>query len=622
MFRFFSSLFIAILVISNFLIAQETGIYVPPEIQKIYNGNTRSWDGNPGEGYWQNSADYFINVTVDPDSVLVSGDEKIIYHNDSPDTLKTIVMRLYQDIFKRGVARDFGMNPDNMTDGTKIKSLEINGKVLDPDSAGRRTYTNYIVKLPEALAPNSSLEIKFSWEFTLKEKQTLRMGYYRKGGLFISYWYPQVAVYDDIDGWDMTEYTGQVEFYNDFNNYDVKITVPENYLIRATGEMQNGETILKENIYKKYLSALNSDDVVRIITKDDLQNGITKSGEQTWHFKANYVTDFSFACVKDYLWDGVSTVVDESSGRRVLADALYRQEDNHFDAGAYFAKLTVDYLSKELPGVPYPYPHVTSFCNGGRGGGMETPMMTNDGAPKDSTGTLSLIFHEIAHTYFPFYMGINERKYGWMDEGWATFLPTVVTHRFNPKYNHYLRNRRYLQLEVGESTAPLMVLSKYVKGYPLAAGIYGRAFFAYVQLQGLLGDDLFKKAMQEYIERWHGKHPIPYDFFFTFNDAAGEDLGWFWKPWFYEFGYCDFALEKGDGGGLILKMVGTQPANAKVKITYTDGSEDIIVKNAKVWKDGTKEIGIKTNGSKTIKSAELITEKIPDLNENNNSVEF
>ena len=163
---------------------------------------------------------------------------------------------------------------------------------------------------------------------------------------------------------------------------------------------KNTLPFIKENIYKKYLSALNSDDVVRIITKDDLQNGITKSGEQTWHFKANYVTDFSFACVKDYLWDGVSTVVDESSGRRVLTDAIYKYKDNHFHQGAYFSKLNVDYLSKDFPGVPYPYSHVTSFCNGGHGGGMETPMMTNDGAQKDSTGTLSLLFHEIVDKYF------------------------------------------------------------------------------------------------------------------------------------------------------------------------------------------------------------------------------
>ncbi len=192
MFRLLSFLSSTILLITISLTAQEKGIYVSPEIQKIYNGETRSWDGKPGPAYWQNSTDYYLKVTVDPDSVLVSGEGKIIYHNNSPDTLKRIVIRLYQDIFKKGIARDFGMKEDALTDGTKLKKLEVNGSSLDPDSAGRRTYTNYILKLPEKLAPQSNLDINIAWEFTLTEKRTLRMGKYREGGLFIAYWYPQI----------------------------------------------------------------------------------------------------------------------------------------------------------------------------------------------------------------------------------------------------------------------------------------------------------------------------------------------------------------------------------------------------------------------------------------------
>jgi aminopeptidase N len=315
--------------------------------------------------------------------------------------------------------------------------------------------------------------------------------------------------------------------------------------------------------------------------------------------------------------------VDEKSGRRTFADVLYKEGDAHFEQGAYFSKLTVDYLSNELPGVPYPYSHITSFCNGRRGGGMESPMMTNDGAPKDSTNTLSLLFHEIAHTYFPFYMGINERKYAWMDEGWATFLPTVLTHRFNPNYSHYKQNFRcYGFIEGTESQVPPMVLSKTVKGYPLNTAIYGRAFFAYVALEGLLGKDLFKKAIKEYINRWHKKHPLPYDFFFTFNDVAGEDLSWFWKPWFYEFGYCDLGLEQNSEGDFLVKMMGNQPVPVEIKVIYVDGTEQIIKKSTKVWKDGNKEFFLNVDSDKKISSVEIDVEKIPDLNEDNNKIEI
>jgi len=266
---------------------------------------------------------------------------------------------------------------------------------------------------------------------------------------------------------------------------------------------------------------------------------------------------------------------------------------------------------------------ILSFSNGGRGGGIESPMMTNDGAPKDSTNTLSLLFHEIAHTYFPFYMGINERKYAWMDEGWATFLPTVSTNRFNPDYSHYKRTfRRYKFIAGTEREVPPMILSKTVKGYPLVAAIYGRAYFAYVALEDLLGTQLFKKAMKEYINRWNGKHPLPYDFFFTFNDVAGDDLSWFWDPWFYEPGFTDLGLIQNNNGDLIVKMIGNQPVPVAIKIIYEDGSEQIINKSTKVWENEKKEFVLDVDSNKKISSAEIDVEKIPDMNEDNNKIEI
>lgn len=609
-----------VLFLVNNLPAQKPGLYVPPQFQKIYNGSTRSWDGNPGEGYWQNHSDYFLKVNFDPETRIVSGKGEVIYFNDSPDTLKKIVLRLYQDIYKKGIARDWGWGEADLYEGTNIEKLIIGGYELDPDTLGGRTATNWNLKLPEALAPGSKIELEIAWDFILPGTRPIRMGAYREGGYFIAYWYPQISVYDDVDGWDLTEYTGSVEFYNDFNNYEIEITVPENFLIRATGEMLNAKEILIKKIYNSYIDALNSDDVVRIITPEDIAEGpITKAGSHTWLYKAQNVSDFTFACVKNHLWDGVSVIADSTTGRRTFADVIYKEEDTSFNEGAYFSKLSVESLSNDLPGIPFPYSHITSFCNGTRDGGMESPMMTNDGAPENKARLLGLLDHEIAHTYFPFYMGINERKYGWMDEGWASFLPKKLIKKIFPESNFYRYPFwRYSPVMGKEDDVPLMIPSKFVKGAPLTATIYGKAFFAYTVLENLLGEELFKKAMQEYIKRWNGKHPLPHDFFFTFNDVAGEDLSWLWNPWFYEFGYCDLGAGQNEEGEYIVKLIGNQPVPVEVVINYQDDSEQLIKQNPGIWRDDNTEFVLPIEEGKKIKSIKIDSTRIPDLNPENN----
>jgi aminopeptidase N len=303
----------------------------------------------------------------------------------------------------------------------------------------------------------------------------------------------------------------------------------------------------------------------------------------------------------------------------VFTDVLFKEADLNFNEGAYFSKIIVEYLSNELPGVQFPYSHITSFCNGRNGGGMESPMMTNDGALANRVGLFSLLLHEIAHTYFPFYMGINERKYGWMDEGWATFLTKDLVSVIDSNRNQYEYVFGRFGSDFGEETeVPLMILSNQVKGNSLTAAIYGRAFFAYVALQDLLGEDLFKKALKEYIHRWAGKHPLPYDFFLTFNDVANEDLSWFWKPWFYEFGYCDVGVEQNIRGEYVVKLSGNRPVSVQVKIVYEDGSQQDINENPSIWQNRNTEYVLNTDENKKIKSVEINDDRIPDLNPGNN----
>jgi hypothetical protein len=280
-------------------------------------------------------------------------------------------------------------------------------------------------------------------------------------------------------------------------------------------------------------------------------------------------------------------------------------------------------MSNELPGYPFPYSHVTSFCNGNRGGGMETPMMANDGAPSSLAGHVGLIFHEIAHNYFPFMMGTNERKYAWMDEGWASFYPKEVVDKHDHDYDYLAKRVASYENKAGnEAELPPMILSYSYLTSSSRTGFYDRPSVAYYELMNLLGKNKFKEAMLVYINRWKSKHPIPLDFFNTINAVAEQDLSWFWKPWFYEFGYPDLAIksvESGNEGIIVLvEKIGNIPTRVKLTILYNDETTEIIEKPASVWSKLNNEYQIKVNNKKEIKNIILGDKHIPDVNKNNN----
>jgi len=356
-------------------------------------------------------------------------------------------------------------------------------------------------------------------------------------------------------------------------------------------------------------------------------NQVTKSNIfNIWKFKAKNVTDVSFAISRTYNWDGASLIVDDKTGGRSLTDVAYPDSTIHYDQAAQYARSTIEYLSKEIPGYPFPYSHVTTFCNGNRGGGMETPMLANNGAPLNKASHIGLVFHEIAHNYFPFIMGTNERKYAWMDEGWATFLPKEVVERYEPSSDYSKRGIASFDKEVGfEAELPLIVPSYSNSTKFARTAAYTRPSIAYNELMNLLGRDLFKKALLEYMDRWNGKHPIPTDFFFTFNQVVGEDLSWFWKPWFYEFGYPDLKITdvKFRNGVAKIKVdkLGNIPTALDLTFQFTDGSKETISKSARLWKE-SNSVEIKFETDKEIKTITLGSEYIPDIDRTNNTFEF
>ena len=618
------------LLLFAFLSLSAQSLYMPRNIQKAYEDGTRAYNGRPGPKYWiNNDTDYRIQVHFDPSSRVVSGKESIRYKNNSPDTLRNMVFRLYQDIYKKGNFRDFIIDKSVINDGVEIKKLSVNNQEIDVNKESPRVTrrgTNLILSLPDSLLPQSEANFELEWQFVLPNRSQIRMGAYPDSSFFISLWYPQIAVYDDIDGWDEYSYTGNQEFYNDFKNFDVEITVVDSFLVWATGVLQNPQELLSKKYLKRYYEAQKSDSVIHIVKAADYNGGkiFKKAGDHTWHFTAEYVPDFAFAVGYKYLWDGTNLPLEKGK-REVFISAAYNEKSADFKDVAEIARKTIKYLSEELPGVTYPYPEMTVF--NGRGG-MEYPMMVNDGSTSKWASTVHLTSHEITHTYFPFYMGTNERKYAWMDEGWAQMLPFALQHRMAPDYDPVSRTCTYYEKVAGtEMEVPMMVPSIVIGGnvfrptYRNAS--YNRPAMAYEYLQDLLGDEMFRKAMQEYIARWHGKHPIPYDFFFTFNNVSGEDLSWYWKPWFFESGYPDLGIEKDEpsdrGIAVTVKKLGNIPIPAKVKITYSDGSQDSLYQTARIWKDGGDEYKfIFKNGKKSVEKVELGSSKIPDVNDENN----
>ena len=621
-------LFVALLL-CNSTYAQKSSLNIPLNIQRAIDKDTRTLEGKPGPNYWQNKAEYKIKAELEPKSRKLSGEETITYYNNSPDTLKQIVIKILMDIYRKGNSRDFEISPNVLTEGVQPKGIFVNSTEIKTDGSKnslRREGTNLFISLEQPVLPKTKAEVKFNWNFFIPNESQIRMGAYDSTTFFIAYWFPQVAVYDDIDGWDVVSYTGQTETYNDFSNYDVEITVPKNFLIWSTGILLNPKEVLSTEVYEKYKKAYSSDTVVKIVEEKDYQKGLVTADEEklVYKFKAENVMDFTFATSDHYLWDGSSLIVDKISGRRTFIDAAYNKSSKDFYTVAEVARKAIESFSTHIPGVPFPYPEMTVF-NGV--GGMEFPMMVNDSSAPDLQGTVHLTSHEISHTYFPFYMGINERKYAWMDEGWATMLPFDFQTANAPGYDPRTRNAKsFSEFAGNEGDLQPMVLSYELRGASYRTASYRRPGAAYEFLRQMLGDDLFKKCLHEYMNRWNGKHPIPYDFFFTFNETAGQNLNWFFKPWFFETKYPDLsltAIHTKEGVSLSVSNKGGLPLPVKIKFYYEDGTSEIVYdKNADWWRNG--KVGILTiiKPKTKVKKIELGNSQIPDVNLNDNTVEF
>jgi hypothetical protein len=611
---------LSVLIITNLVFGQ-SNLYLLKNLQKTYEKGTRSMDGMPGHSYWQNRAEYTIQVALNPKKKLVSGSEQITYYNNSPDTLEIIRFKLAHDMYKKGGLRNSDVPAFDITYGVNMGEIKVNNTIISAAKIKRHD-TFLDIELSTPLPPKSSITCSLAWSYTMPlAKDATRECVCDATGtsFFISYFYPQIAVYDDLHGWARAPYNGLQEFYNDFSNYDVTITLPKGYMAYATGELQNAADILMPDVLKKWNQAHKAEDVIPIFSTSDLKAGTVfkKAKKNIFHFIAKDVSDFTFAASNHYNWDATSVQVDDKTGRRTFVSAVYNSTSEDFVRVARIAADGIRLMSTWLPGYPFPYPCETVF-NGNDG--MEYPMMVNDMSVSEDQ-VHGLTVHEVAHTYFPFMMGINEQYYGWMDEGWANFFDDHLV----DSLKHEVGTANWYGYGAGSDTdVPLMVPSINTSSSSLGLHSYARPQMAYTALLDQLGYDVFHQCMTTYMDNWKSKHPMPYDFFNTFNTISGQDLNWFWKPWFFEIGDPDLAIQsvKKDETeprfNVVIEKKGNFPVPIILLIEYSDGDRERFHYKPDVWKNGEKTIKIPCGKGKIIKKATLGDSKTPDSNGKDN----
>jgi hypothetical protein len=557
---------------------------------------------------------------------MLTGSEKIVYYNNSPDTIKNIVLKLYQDMYKKGAARNTELNPETVTNGVNISQLSIDGNQLSlsvDDKVISYQGTNLIIKLTSPLPPKSKKNIDIAWSFVIPKGTDIRIGAYGESTFFVGYWYPKVAVYDDIRGWDMISYNAEHEFYFDYSDMNVEINVPNGFGVWATGMLQNPEEVLNDIYFKRYNESLSSDKVINIVAREDSGKEIYKhhNGFTTFKYDAKNISDFAFGMSDFYLWDGTS--IELEPGRRVASFSAYNPASEFFYQAAAMAKRTIEYFSKNMPEVIYPYPQITVF-NGD--GGMEFPMIVNDGQFSNTINDVYVTTHEIAHMYFPFYVGTNETRYAWMDEGMAYFLPWDLQIELS-EFDHRTRAAIGFSKWAGnEMDIPLIHPSILTREPHLSMMSYYKPALAYEMLESALGEELFAKGLKEFIHRWNGKHSTPWDFFYTFEDVAKKDLSWFWNPWFFESHIPDLAIKdlKIENGKtkVLIENIGNLPVPIDLILTLEDDSQVNLKESTAIWENGNEEVWLVVNTKAKVKTVELLNKNIPDADTSNNKFEI
>ena len=581
---------------------------------------TRRRNGAPGANYWQQWSEYRLSAELNPVSKRLTGQGTITYHNRSPDALPVVYVHLLHNLFSPQARHN--TNVPWAVEGVELDRVAAQGTVLQPAGEKGPGYrvngTILEIRLPRPLEPGAKAELDFQWRLRVPPDGAPRGG--QDGEVwFISYWYPQMAVYDDVNGWQIDQYLGNAEFYMGYGDYDVALTLPEGWLVNGTGELANPDEVLSEQTRARLDSAGSAGEVVHVVREEDRGAGTAtaagRDGKLTWRFRARNVRDFAWGTSSKYLWDAVPAAAGDADGDAradtAMVHSFYRPEmrRSHWHETARYGKHSVEFLSRYL--WPYRYPHMTVVDGPASCGGMEYPMMTCIGGTWDTLSMYEVTVHEIAHMWFPMMVGSDEKRYAWMDEGITQFNQSQAMPDFFKGFDDEARNREpYISLAEQGGEVELM---RHGDRYP-AYSAYGVASYykmatVMVALRGVLGEETFDRALREYGRRWENKHPMPQDLFNTFEDVSGRDLSWFWRTWFYETWRLDQAIDTvmttGDSVEVVVANEGRAPMPVHLVVSREAGTTDTVTVPVRVWLDGAKRTTIRVAKEPTIKTIEI-----------------
>ena len=610
----------------------------PSRYQDAIDKGTRTVNGRPGGDYWQQRADYRIAVEIEPETARLTGSETITYYNESPDELTSIVVRFYQNVFSEGVARNRsvtltgGMDLDRMAlNGTELGVLARprfeNGEVIRPEGPGyRMNGTVAVIQLDEPIPSGGTAELEIDWGFTVSGGGGFRNGHLDNSVFNLAQWYPQISVYDDVFGWDMSPYLGNGEFYVGYGRFEVDVTVPDGWVVVGTGMLANAEEILRPEQIEALLAAPALDTVIAVVSAADVESGsatlASTDGKQTWRMVADSVRDFAFATSDRYVWHVTGAETGGARGR-VLIQNVFTPDMDHWAEATLYAKHAIEFFSGYI--LEYPYPQATAAMGPPQVNGMEYPMITFITHQASGRGLTGVVTHELSHFWMPMIVGTKEMAYAWMDEGFTTFNTALAMDDWFETSDSRLGGMNgYLQAARFEAEVPIMGHTDF------AENPFGRSVAAYSKpgtllhsLRHMLGAETFDAFYTDYARTWAFKHPMPWDFFAMAEGAAGTDLDWFWQSWFYETATLDQSIasvqQSSSGVDVTVENLDRGVMPVEIRLTAEGGATETVTWPASVWA-GTRSVTRTIPFDGTVDEVVIDPDQwYPDIDRENNS---
>lgn len=617
---------------------------------------TRSASGKPGHSYWQNSADYFIKVTLDDKLKKISGSETITYTNNSPDELDFLWFQLDQNLFKKdsrgnaiipltgsrngakGQDFDGGYNISSVKLSYENEKKKISKKTifLDPVSVtGYQIYdTRMKVNLNRPIRPRGGkIKIEIDWSFISPDYGSDRMGVLetKNGRIFnLAQWYPRICVYDDILGWNTLPYLGAGEFYLEYGTFDIHINVPSDHIVVCSGGLLNPEEVYTKNQIQLLEKAAKSDETVIIRGADEINDPYSRPSENdriTWKFKIENSRDVAWSSSTSFILDAAR--INLPSGKKSIAMSVYPVESNSMDSWARsteYTKASIEHYSNKW--TEYPYPAAINVA--GNQGGMEYPGIVFCDWERKNESLWGVTDHEFGHIWFPMIVGSNERLHAWMDEGFNTFINELSTDEFNDgEYKEPKRNmHRFSSYLLREKAEPIATPPDNMKEINLGLLAYYKPSEGLILLrEQVLGEKRFDEAFKEYIKRWSYKHPTPDDFYRTIENVAGEELNWFWRGWFINNWKLDQAITRvkyvnGDpsqGSIVTIENMQQMPMPVIIEFTTESGAKSRHKLPVEIWKRN-KKWTFKYDSDEPLKRVKIDPDFVlPDVNSSNNT---